>query len=75
MNPKPGVCADATPMNDFRDAMNRHIPGFHPHSFLPHSTASPGRLRAAAAACLGVLPEWQSVCLSMPPTPKKPGWW
>ncbi len=60
----------ATPMTDFRDAMISNATGF-----LPHSTASPAAFKVAAAARLGVLPEWQSACLSTPPTPKKLGWW
>jgi hypothetical protein len=75
MNPKPSVFAEATPMTNLRDAMITNAPGFLPNSFLPHSTASPAALEAAAAARLGVLPEWQSACLSTPPTPKKLGWW
>jgi hypothetical protein len=75
MNPKPSVFADATPMTEFRDAMIPNTPGFLPNSFLPHSTASPAAVTAAAAARLGVPPEWQSACLSTPPTPKKLGWW
>jgi hypothetical protein len=75
MNPKPSVFA-ATPIKEpFRDAMNSDALGLLPHSFLPHSTASPACLLVAAAARLGVLPEWQSACLSTPPTPKKRGWW
>jgi hypothetical protein len=75
MNPQPSVFADATPMTEFRDAMIPNTPGFLPNSFLPHSTASPAAVTAAAAARLGVPPEWQSACLSTPPTPKKLGWW
>jgi hypothetical protein len=75
MNPQPSVFADATPMNESRDAMISNTPGFLPNSFLPHSTASPAAVTAAAAARLGVPPEWQSACLSTPPTPKKLGWW
>jgi len=74
-NPKPSVFVDATPMNESRDAMISNTPGFLPNSFLPHSTASPAAVTAAAAARLGVPPEWQSACLSTPPTPKKLGWW
>jgi hypothetical protein len=76
MNPKPWVFVDATPMTKFRDAMISNAPGFLSNSFLVHRTASPAALKAvAAAARLGVLPEWQSACLSTPPIPKKPGWW
>jgi hypothetical protein len=64
------VFADATLMTDFRDAMIPNATGF-----LPHSTAPPAAFKVAAAARLGVLPEWQSACLSTPPTPKKLGWW
>ena len=70
MNLQPRMFADATPMTEFRDAMISNAPGF-----LPHSTASPAAVTAAAAARLGVPPEWQSACLSTPPTPKKLGWW
>jgi hypothetical protein len=78
--PKPSVFAEATPMNELRDALITNAPGHRPnsllpHSFLPHSTASPAAVEAAAAARLGVPPEWQSACLSTPPTPKKLGWW
>ncbi len=73
MNQKPSVSADATPTENLRDAMIQNASGFLPHSLLPHSTASPARLGGAAAARLGVLPEWQNVCLSTPPTPKKLG--
>ena len=69
-NPKPSVFVDATPMTDFRDAMISNATGF-----LPHSTAPPAAVKAVAVARLGVLPEWQSACLSTPPTPKKQGWW
>jgi hypothetical protein len=80
MNPKPSVFGDATPMNEFRDAMIPNTPGYRlnsllPYSFIPHSTASPAAVKAAAAARLGVPPEWQSACLSTPPIPKKLGWW
>lgn len=75
MNPKPSVFAEATPMTDLRDAMIPNAPGFLPNSFIPHSTASPAAVKAAAAARLGVPPEWQSACSSTPPTPKKRGWW
>jgi hypothetical protein len=69
-NPKPSVFVDATPMTDFRDAMISNATGF-----LPHSTAPPAAHNAVAVARLGVLPAWQSACLSTPPTPKKRGWW
>ena len=80
MNPKPSVFVEATPMTDFRDALIPNASGYRlisflPNGFLPHSTAPPAAFKAAAAARLGVLPEWQSACLSTPPTPKKPGWW
>src|ERR1051325_10935856 len=39
--PEPSVFVDATPMNEFRDAMISNAPGYLPNSFLPHSTASP----------------------------------
>jgi len=64
---------DATPMKKSRDAMISTTPGFVATSFLPHSTASPAALKAAAAARPGVLPEWQSACLSTPPTPRRLG--
>jgi hypothetical protein len=68
--PKPSVFLDATPMTNLRDAKIRNATGF-----LPHSTAPPAVYAASRAARLGVLPEWQSVCSSAPPTPKKLGWW
>jgi hypothetical protein len=71
--PKPSVFVDATPKKKSRDAMISNTPGFPTHSFRPHSTASPAVFRTAAAARLGVLPEWQSACLSTPPTPKRLG--
>jgi hypothetical protein len=74
MNPKPSVFADATPIKEtVRDAMNSNALGLLPHSSVPHSTASPARLLAAAAARLGVPPECQSACLSMPLTPRRLG--
>jgi hypothetical protein len=59
MNPQPSVFADATPMNEFRDAMIPNAPGYRlnsllPYSFIPHSTASPAAVKAAAAARLGI---------------------
>src|SRR5262249_47231238 len=59
---------DATPMPQFRDAERSNG-----HGFLAHGAAPPPLF--AAAARPGVLPEWQSACLSMPPTPRKPEWW
>jgi hypothetical protein len=73
MNPKPSVLIDATPMKKSRDAMLSTDAGLLAHNFFPHSTAPPAAVGAAAAARLGVLPEWQSACLSTPPTPRKPG--
>jgi hypothetical protein len=69
-----GVFADATPTEEFRDVMVPNAPDLKAIRFFPHSTASPaGRSEAGLAARLGVLPQCRSACLSMPPTPRKPG--
>ena len=67
------VCRRDADKRNLRDAMISKTPGLHPNIFLPHSTAPPDRVTAAAAARLGVPPECQSACLLMPPTPRKPG--
>jgi len=69
-----GVFDDATPTEGIRDVMVPNAPDLRAIKFFPHSTASPaGRSKAGLAARLGVLPQCRSACLSMPPTPRKPG--
>ena len=69
-----GVFDDATPTEGIRDVMVPNAPDLRAIKFFPHSTASPaGRSKASLAARLGVLPQCRSACLSMPPTPRKPG--
>jgi hypothetical protein len=69
-----GVFDDATPTEEIRDVMVPDAPDLKAIKFFPHSTASPAdRSKAGLAARLGVLPQCRSACLSMPPTPRKPG--
>lgn len=82
-NPMPSVpIAAATPTTEFCDAMTTDALGCcrpsspHPNSAAPLAAAAAKRAAVAAAAARpGVPPECQSACLSMPPTPKKLGWW
>ena len=64
---------DATPMKKSRDAMIPTAAGFVLPTSYRYGNAPPAAPRAAAAARLGVLPKWQSACLSTPPTPRRLG--